>query len=178
MKFFYDTEFYESGPNGPVSWISIGIIDENGHGLYLENKEFDWGLVPVDHFILDHVAPHLQGGEYQVTRHEAALLLKNFITKGGTELDNELWAYFAAYDHVVLAQIFGRMVDMPEGVPWFTRDVKQELERLRTHSPNLELPKQHGTEHHALEDAKWTKDAWDHLRDPNFYHHVGVYINE
>lgn len=166
MKYFYDTEFYESGPSGPVSWISIGIVNEKGDELYLENREFDWSPVPHDHFIMENVAPHLQGGDCQVTRLEAADLIRGFITQGGTEFNNELWAYYAAYDHVVLAQIFGRMVDMPDGVPWFTQDIRQEQERLTKlyFKHGLMLPKQKTTEHHALADAKWTKEAYYFLQ--------------
>jgi hypothetical protein len=171
VRYWYDTEFFEQGPDGPVSWISIGIVAQDGRELYLENREFDWSPVPHDHFIMENVAPHLQGGVHQVTRVEAAELLKNFITRGGTDALNELWAYYAAYDHVVLAQIFGRMVDMPEGVPWYTMDVKQELHRLRhllkVYSADLDAgwPVQVDTEHHALADARHTKAMWKYLDD-------------
>lgn len=169
MRYWYDTEFYEQGPNGPVSWISIGIVAADGRALYLENREFDWAPVPHDHFVMTNVAPHLQGGSCQVRRESAAYLLKDFITRGGTDLLNELWAYYAAYDHVVLAQIFGRMVDMPEGVPWYTMDVQQERHRLRHHlavySEDFDAgwPKQESTEHHALADALHTKKMWEYV---------------
>jgi len=169
VRYWYDTEFYEQGPDGPVSWISIGIVAADGRELYLENAEFDWSPVPHDHFIMGNVAPHLKGGAYQVTRAEAAELVWDFITQGGKNLLNELWAYFAAYDHVVLAQIFGRMVDMPDGVPWYTMDVQQERHRIRHHIKVLSMnfdsgwPTQIGQEHNALSDARHTKAMWEYV---------------
>lgn len=169
MRYWYDTEFYESGNGYPISWISIGIVAEDGRNLYLENAGFDWSVVPVNHFIVHHVKPHLWDLSLtSVHTPTAADKLRRFITKDGTEFNNELWAYYGAYDHVVLAQLFGRMVDMPDGVPWFTRDVKQELERLRTFDKSIELPKQSSKEHHALNDAYWTKTAWEFLRDTEY----------
>lgn len=78
-----------------------------------------------------------------------------------------------------LAQLFGRMVDMPEGVPWFTRDIKQEQERLsdRYFNNGLALPKHKGTAHNALEDARWTREAHEYLIlvERDFYGSGGVY---
>jgi hypothetical protein len=62
----------------------------------------------------------------------------------------ELWAWYSAYDHVALAQLFGSMQDLPEGVPMCTFDLKQEHVRLG--SPVL--PRQQGGEHNALADAR------------------------
>ena len=43
--------------------------------------------------------------------------------------DPELWAWCGAYDHVALCQLWGRMIDLPKGVPMWTNDLKQEAER-------------------------------------------------
>lgn len=51
------------------------------------------------------------------------------------------------------------MIDLPKGWPMFCRDVKQ----LAMDKGNPELPKQTGTEHNALADAVWTRDAWHFL---------------
>lgn len=163
VKIFYDTEFYESGPAQPIRWISIGMVNGKGQELYLENSEFDWSLVPPDHFVATHVAPHLRGGDCEVTRLEAADLIRRFITQEDSVFDNELWAYYSSYDHVVLAQIFGRMVDMPQGVPWFTQDIRQLKEMLKNEGWHYEFPKQEEQEHHALNDAWWTKIAYEDI---------------
>lgn len=164
MKYWYDTEFYEDGKQ--IHLISIGVVAEDGRELYLENADFDWNIVPLDHWLWDNVAPHLQGvAKVGARKQVLAEMVKLFITNCGREFDNELWGYYSAYDHVVLAQLFGRMVDMPEGIPWFTRDIKQELERLNAlyFKHGLLLPEQKSTEHHALEDAKWNRQAYEFL---------------
>ena len=38
--------------------------------------------------------------------------------------DVELWAWFAAYDHVALAQLWGAMPALPRSLPRFTREVE------------------------------------------------------
>lgn len=69
---------------------------------------------------------------------------------GGPDSDVELWAWYAAYDHVCLAQLWGPMVNLPEGIPKHTGDLKQECDRLG----NVTLPGHPGCEHHALADAR------------------------
>ena len=71
----------------------------------------------------------------------------------------ELWAYYADYDHVVLCQLFGRMIDLPENFPMYTRDIKQ----LCDDKGNPRLPEQGSSEHNALADAKWTAEAYEFL---------------
>ena len=73
----------------------------------------------------------------------------------------ELWADYGAYDHVLLAQLFGSMVDLPEGFPMYTHDLRQEIDRR---GGDDKLPVQDGsTAHNALADARWVRDAYDAL---------------
>jgi hypothetical protein len=37
----------------------------------------------------------------------------------------EFWAWFASYDWVALCQLFGPMIDLPKGYPFFVRDLRQ-----------------------------------------------------
>jgi hypothetical protein len=62
----------------------------------------------------------------------------------------QLWAWYGAYDHVALCQLWGRMIDLPKGVPMWTNDLKQECERLG----NPQVPQQASGEHNALADAR------------------------
>jgi hypothetical protein len=83
--------------------------------------------------------------------------------------DCELYGYYSAYDHVGLCWLFGVMNDLPDGMPWYTIDLKQELERKRViygnETPNIywvELEKQNSypkqtLEHNALQDAIFNK---------------------
>jgi hypothetical protein len=68
----------------------------------------------------------------------------------------ELNGWFSAYDHVCLMQLWGPMSERPEGMPMWTRDLKQECRRLEDLlDQKLEVPRhKEGTEHNALEDAK------------------------
>ena len=66
-------------------------------------------------------------------------------------------ADYGAYDHVVLCQLFGRMIDLPDGVPMFTNDLQQELRRRG----NPPLPEQAAGVHNALEDARHLKACFE-----------------
>ena len=66
----------------------------------------------------------------------------------------ELWGWYSAYDHVALCQLFGSMVDLPEGIPMFTNDLKQEVQAIG--NPRLpDMPDRR--EHHPLDDARECK---------------------
>jgi 3' exoribonuclease, RNase T-like len=73
----------------------------------------------------------------------------------------ELWADWGAYDHVALCQLWGRMVDLPEGIPMWTHDLRQELERRGAAKEVPSLPG--STEHNALHDAREVKFRLDWL---------------
>jgi hypothetical protein len=79
----------------------------------------------------------------------------------------ELWAYYGAYDHIVLCQLFGpMMMALPKGFPMWTNDIQQEHERLLregTH-PTGRLPGHTAFQHNALEDARWNRQAWQSLK--------------
>ncbi|MBX9918844.1 MAG: 3'-5' exoribonuclease [Mycolicibacterium frederiksbergense] len=64
----------------------------------------------------------------------------------------ELWAYYAAYDHVVLSQLWGPMMRLPEGIPMYTHDLKQEMDRQGVPSSTVPQP---DNAHDALADARW-----------------------
>jgi hypothetical protein len=62
----------------------------------------------------------------------------------------ELWADYAAYDHVALAWLWGRMIDLPTGIPMYTNDLQQ----LAAHLGSAWKPDQAPEDtHNALADA-------------------------
>lgn len=73
----------------------------------------------------------------------------------------EIWAYYADYDWVVFCQLFGKMIDLPQGFPMYCRDIKQLCDELG----NPELPKQLEGEHNALADAKHSQKMYQFLRE-------------
>lgn len=98
---------------------------------------------PVLDFVrLDHT--HTTVKPRQVIANE----VRDFLQAVGPGL--ELWAWYGAYDHVVLCWLWGRMIDLPAGIPMWTNDLRQERHRLG----NPEMPKQAAGAHNALEDAR------------------------
>lgn len=88
-----------------------------------------------------------------------------------------LYAYYGAYDHVALAWLYGKMVDLPKGFPMHTIDLKQELDRvndyelkrggiLRKLEGHPAFPKNENA-HSAIEDAVWNKKLHEFLKQLN-----------
>lgn len=152
-KYFFDTEFIESGRAHPIEIISIGIVSEDGRELYLERADVPWELA--DQWVLDNVKPHLHL-EQPKSIEAMRLAILNFIADGYER--PEFWAFFADYDWVVLCGLFGKMIDLPAGWPMYCRDLKQEADRIG--APRNKQPEQSGTEHHALADARWNLELY------------------
>lgn len=148
---WFDTEFIEDGRT--IDLISIGMVREDGHYLYLENSECD--LARASDWVRENVVPHLEGGVARMTRVEIAIAVHRF---AGNK--PKFWGYYADYDWVALCQLYGTMMSLPKGWPMFCLDIKQEAERLG----NPRLPLQGKGEHHALVDARWNKTAWEFLQ--------------
>ncbi len=146
MRFWFDTEFYEDGRT--IELISIGVVSEDGRTYYAEVAGARF-LAGKTVWLGKNVLPHLTGIEK--FREYIAIDLIEFMGE-----KPEIWAYYADYDWVALCQLHGRMIDLPKGWPMYCRDVKQLCDSLG----NPKLPKQTSTEHHALADAKWTREAW------------------
>lgn len=153
MKFWFDTEFLEDGRT--IELISIGVVAEDGRTFYAETPNAN-ALSRQTKWLAINVAPHLTVDSRHIyARWQIADQLVKFMGE-----KPEIWAYYADYDWVALCQLHGRMIDLPIGWPMFCRDVKQ----LAVDKGNPELPKQAGSEHHALADAHWTKEAWEFLQ--------------
>lgn len=166
MKYFYDTEFIEDGKT--IDLISIGIVAEDGREYYAISTEFkakrasDW----VKENVLKHLPPQRVNPMYESPRlveesraWKSRQRIKEDIINFIGDDKPEFWAYYADYDHVALCQLFGKMIDLPKGYPMYTRDIKQLCDSVG----NLPLPEQGKGEHHALADARWTKQAYEFL---------------
>lgn len=150
MKIFFDTEFIEDGKT--IDLISIGIVREDGLEYYAETDQ--WIPGKASQWVKDNVIVHLMGGDAIKPRDVIAREIVEFVDE-----KPELWGYYADYDWVVLCQLFGTMMSLPEGWPMYCRDIKQWCDALG----NPKLPKQGKGEHHALADARWNKLAWEFL---------------
>jgi hypothetical protein len=124
-RYFYDCEFIEDGR--VVDLVSIGVVDERGREFYAVSTEFDpaRALPWVRRHVLDKLPS--PGDPAWRSRRRIRDELREFLTAplredpGG---DIELWAWFAAYDHVALAQLWGAMPDLPREIPRFTKDLR------------------------------------------------------
>ena len=154
MRYYLDTEFIEDGKT--IDLLSIGIVAADGRQLYLESSEASHSRA--GQWVRDNVIAHLSGGNIAVNRSFIRDAILELI---GDDQSPEFWAYFADYDWVVLCQLFGRMIDLPSHFPMYCLDLKQ---LMRTFSiEKSDLPKQAGTAHNALEDARWVEDAVTHI---------------
>ena len=77
-----------------------------------------------------------------------------FLNRGRERV--ELWAWFAAYDHVALAQLWGDMPALPRELPRFTRELRQRWEDVGKPS----LPPPPSDAHDALADARHNLMRW------------------
>jgi hypothetical protein len=144
MLVYFDTEFIDDGHT--IDLISIGLVREDGKELYLENKDCD--LSRADPWVREHVISKL-GQTTPVTRRTIKAEVLDFC--GAYP---EFWGYFADYDWVVFCQLFGRMIDLPNGWPMFCLDVKQEMHRKELKKPEH---LRNDNAHNALDDARWTR---------------------
>jgi hypothetical protein len=173
LRIWYDCEFVEDGKT--IDLLSIGMVSEDGRELYRINGDFatmqraierDWlrenvvNHLPVSAWAVDHApgwawtwdmahedfyAVH----DRERIRDDVGTFIHESLKVDGYD-GVRLWAWYGAYDHVAYAQLFGKMIDLPEGFPMWTNDLRQEVDRLG----NPELPRMPGVhEHDAFSDA-------------------------
>lgn len=177
MRVFYDAEFVERGPQLPIQPVSFGFVAEDGRELYVINQEcltavnrHPWCSVnllpslPVERigdsasFIADWDRRHPEF-PHVVPLDTLVRIVHGFLS---ATPDLELWAYYGAYDHVVLCQLFGSMADLPPDIPQFTHELQQLLEQV----PDAPLPSVPGQQaHHALWDARWNAEVFRTITD-------------
>lgn len=159
MKYFIDTEFIESGPSRPIQLISIGIVAEDGREMYAISSEFRAG--DASDWVRRNVLAQIPESEIRqsVPLRRIAELVLEFVWPDDAREKPEFWGYYADYDWVVFCQMFGTMMDLPDGFPMYCRDIKQ----LCDDKGNPKLPEQGSGEHNALVDARWNKVAWEFL---------------
>lgn len=176
-RIFYDTEFIEDGQT--IELISIGIVAADGRELYLVNRDAPWKRIKKHSWLMGNVVSQLPKpyGDWRnhmpkrwlIDFHNPAVKSRDTIAERverfllGDDLetytDLELWADYAAYDHVVLCQLFGPMIALPPGIPMFTHDLQQAIRA----AGNPPMPEQACGVHNALADARHLKACFDAL---------------
>jgi hypothetical protein len=152
VRFFYDTEFIEDGVT--IDLVSIGVVDERGREFYAVSTDFD--PAKAGQWVRDNVLDKLPSPADPAWRSRERIRedLLAFLNEPGEEI--ELWAWLAAYDHVVLAQLWGPMPALPREIPRFSRELRQRWDDLGR--PPLP-PKPTGS-HDALVDARYNLARW------------------
>lgn len=158
-EYTYDTEFHEDGKT--IELISIGIVRIDAPGeYYAVNADVDYPRAWLNPWLRQNVLAQLPfdaaTGKINTAHRDVkpkaqiAYEVYDFLTAGGP--DPDLWAWYGAYDHVALAQLWGPMINLPKGLPMFTMDLKQVEHRSR-----ISLPDQTGGNHSAIEDARYNR---------------------
>lgn len=167
----YDLEFLEDGRT--IELISIGMVCEDGREYYAVNSEMPVDRILHHQWLKANVWPHLplrgykpapqinalQQSDGTLDLHDTRVRPKQVIAnevrdfiQATDAIEPQLWADYGAYDHVALCQLWGTMVKLPPGVPMWTHDLRQEIERLGVDP--AEIPQQAEGVHNALADAR------------------------
>ncbi len=151
-RYFYDCEFIEDGRT--IELISIGVVAEDGREFYAISTDFD--PEAAGPWVRRNVLDKLPSPADRSWRGRSRIRdeLFDFLVEPG--LPVELWAWYAAYDHVVLAQLWGAMPAMPNEVPRLTREIRQHWEAAGCPP----IPEPGPDRHNALADAKLGFARW------------------
>lgn len=155
MRYWYDTEFLEDGST--IELISIGIVAEDGREYYAVNRDAPWSRIHADKWLSDNVVPSLPTDLTDRTyKHHGHIAndVRDFLL---FDKKPKLWAWYGAYDHVVLCQLWGKMIDLPQGIPMFTHDLRAMMDTGQA----MMLPKQDDGLHNALADARHLKVRYE-----------------
>jgi len=193
-----------------IDLISIGIVCEDGREYYAISNEFDPS--DADDWVKENVLRPM-AEEYEIFDFDPSVVrsirnLQREYGKSNKQIANdirefvlhpwhsdrrygfdyrsdaEFYAYYADYDWVVFCSLFGRMIDLPKGLPMYCRDLKQMLDEraiknmkffaeqglaeltfeqaLKNTKGNPHYPKQEN-EHNALDDARWNQKLYQFL---------------
>jgi hypothetical protein len=184
MIYWYDTEFIEDGRT--IELISIGIVAGDGREYYAVNSDAPWDRIKDNDWLVRNVLPSLsmtntiglqrycESDPNTHPRPSISLVtinrlnssvkphwvianeVRDFLTVEPGWRNNELWAYYGAYDHVALCQLWGPMRSLPYGIPMWTNDLMQ----LWQAAGEPEMPAKSPGIHNALADARWNQKLW------------------
>ena len=166
-RYFYDCEFIEDGRT--IELVSIGVVDEHGREYYAVSTEFDPSRAI--EWVRRNVLDKLPGPASSLWKDRATIrdelyefLVSPVRKKSGSHPGEriELWAWYGAYDHVVFAQLWGAMPELPRALPRMTKDLRQRWDDLG----RPELPVADDADlHDALTDAKLNLERWYALEE-------------
>lgn len=177
----HDWEFLENGRT--VEPLSVAMLDDSGREYYaiFQEREDNWSGVicrAIEHqFLREHVLPYLpiiinnswpeETWRWRYDRQHPDFVhvkprnqirdeVLDFLTGGQERPDLRLWAWFGAYDHLCLAQLFGSMMDMPGSIPFKTN----ELVQLWEDAGEPTKPPKPANAHDPRADVRWNDDVF------------------
>lgn len=152
MKVWFDTEFLDHGET--VELLSIGAVREDGAEFYAENGDCD--ITKANDWVQQHVVSLLTGPvkPYGMVRND----FRRWVGP-----NPEFWAYYGAWDWWLLCRLMGGFLDLPGDWPGWVNDINtiRVLQERASWAP----PVQQTPEHHALNDAKWVREAYFYLME-------------
>ena len=130
-RYFFDTEFVDTGTGFKNDFISIGVVNEEGEGYYGISTEFNIAAarehIWVRKYVFDKLDHHSTWKTLEEIRQEILDMIE-------PAREVEFWAKNGSYDNVFLCQLFGGMGKLREtlqrekGVEKLTfRDTKELL---------------------------------------------------
>ena len=186
-KIFLDCEFIERPRR--YEWdgelISIGLVDQNGNEYYAISNEYKYN--ECSEWVKENVIKQMYdeyidsfGSAFKTFRHltnrlpietfqqhigkskeQIAKDILLFVDMNRKSDTTEFWSYYADFDWVAFAWLFGAMIYLPPMFPMYCNDIRQ----LMNHYPDKGKLPNPEREHNALADAKWTKDMYYHLTE-------------
>jgi hypothetical protein len=151
VKIFIDTEFTDFVD---IDLISIGMVDENGREFYAERNDFEMKLC--NPFVHEIVLPQLKKNHHQVMSY--TVLSKSlqewigFYSKSGC-----LLCYDSYVDYVLFAEAFAQKI--PFNLRHNNIFTKLNMDVFENYFVENNV-----LQHHALNDARANKKAFEHWR--------------
>lgn len=106
--------------------------------------------------------------KYVIEKYDDNISFSEEIVKSAYENgepDHDFFAYYASYDWVSFCWLFGKMIDLPKGIPMYCKDLKQIMDEkgLSKEWKRINCPDPIN-EHNALVDAKWNLKLYNLLQ--------------
>ena len=152
--YFIDSEFYEDGEI--IDLLSIAIVANDNKQYYAVNSDFNFTRANKNKWLKENVLKHIDLEDK--TNQRSKKQIKSDILKFiGDDKSPKFVADYCSYDWIVLCQIFGKMIDLPDNFPMYCNDL-QMLKKI-VGAKDSELPTL-PNEHHALNDACQVREQW------------------
>jgi hypothetical protein len=178
MKLFFDTEF--TGLHPATTLISLGCVTENDCTFYAEFNDYDESQI--NNWLTNHVVHQLEFADVEqhlptLNSHHARLKgSRSQVASAFSEwalqfAPVELWADYPAYDWVLLCDLLGGALNLPDTIAGNALDVATlfSVAGLDTNTDRAVFAEQpQRSLHHALHDAFLAKACYYKLMNQIF----------